>query len=172
MAFFGLAHVGPQSSFLANRKNAFTCALFKLGEFEAAFKAVSYAEHSTCLSLSALGRVLDAVFHGPPPPLELARLDAAMLAEAAAAGTAGLTLEQFLEVIEKLQGQPLEVNTDDYAHYTSFDLLYVGLPLAQLAPLLRSSLSSSLSPPLTSRCTIAPAHTLSPLIAAHTSSAR
>jgi len=124
MAFFGLAHVGPQSSFLASRKNAYTVSLFSLQEFQAAFERTAYAEHCTTLPLAALSRVLDAVFHGPPPALEAARLSAAL---AAAAGEEGaLALEPFLDVIASLQAQPLEVDADAHAHYSSFDQLCVG----------------------------------------------
>jgi hypothetical protein len=121
MAFFGLAHVGPQSSFLSSRKNAYTVSLFSLAEFRAAFERTAYAEHCTTLPLAALARVLDAVFHGPPPELERARLEAAL---AAAAGEAGaLALEPFLDAIAALQAAPLEVDSDAHAHYTSFDQL-------------------------------------------------
>jgi hypothetical protein len=122
MAFFGMAHLGPQNSFLSSRKNAYTVALFSAQEFKAAFERVAYEEAgATALPLSALARVLDAVFHGPPPPLEKARVEAAL---AAAAGEAGaLALEPFLEAIAALQAQPLEVDADAYAHYSSFDQL-------------------------------------------------
>ena len=123
MAFFGLAHVGPQSSFLNNRKNAYTVAIFAASEFAAAFDSVAHAEHCSSLPLSSLEAVLDAVFHGPPPPLELARVRAA-LAEAAGEAAA-LDRDAFLAAIERLQAAPLEVNEDDYAHYKSFNQLCV-----------------------------------------------
>jgi hypothetical protein len=121
MAFFGMAYVGPQSALLQNRKNFYTVAIFKLQEFQTAFERVAYEDHSSSLSLASLSRVLDAVFHGPPPELERQRVDAALAARAGEAGA--LTLEQFLEVISALQATPLEVNSDDYAHYTSFEEL-------------------------------------------------
>ena len=123
MAFFGLAHVGPQSPFLNNRKNAYTVALFSLSEFRAAFERVAHEEHATSLPPAALARVLDAVFHGPPPALEKARIEAALAAAAGAAEGAALPLEAFLDTIAALQAQPLEVDADACAHYTSFDQL-------------------------------------------------
>ncbi len=122
MAFFGLAHVGPQSSFLSNRKNAYTVTLFRLDEFRQAFESVQYKECCSNLTLPQLRLVVDSVFHGPAPALEQARLDAA-LSEAAGGPEGALDLDAFLQVIAALQAQPLEVDRDLHAHYSSFDQL-------------------------------------------------
>lgn len=120
MAYFGLAHLGPQSSFLANRTNAYHCGIFELEDFYAAVRRVCGADAAT-VPLSAAPRVLDFVFHGPPPPLEASRVGAAL--EAAAGGRAELPAADFFAVIAALQREPPAVDEDAYAHYKSFDLL-------------------------------------------------
>ena len=119
MAYFGLAHLGPQSSFLHHRPNAYTVAIFALAEFEAAAARVCGAGSPVPLALAP--RVLDLVFHGPPPPLEAARVAAAL--GAAAGGRAALPLADFLAAIGALREAPLEVDAGDYAHYASFGVL-------------------------------------------------
>lgn len=120
MAYFGLAFVGPQSSFLANRLNSYHVGIFERADFEAALQRVLGGAES--LPLSKAPAVLDLVFHGPPPPLEAARVGAAL--EAAAGGRDELPVAEFLEVIAALQaaGAPA-VDEDACAHYTSFDQL-------------------------------------------------
>ena len=132
MAYFGLAFVGPQSSFLANRLNAYHLGIFERVDFERAIERVLGAGAAS-LPLSKAPAVLDLVFHGPPPPLEAARVGAAL--EAAAGGAGELPVAEFLAVIASLQaaGAPA-VDEDACAHYTSFDLLRACAPPLTAAP--------------------------------------
>jgi len=126
MAFFGMAYLGPQSYMKDLRLNTYTVSLFSLDEFLEAFvsqckREMYYNVDNPTLPVSSLSAVLDIVFHGPPPALEKARVDAALLE--ASEGDDSMSLSRFLEVIESLQQQPLIVDEDKYAHYKSFDQL-------------------------------------------------
>jgi hypothetical protein len=128
MAFFGLAHLGPQSTMLNLRLNSYSVSLFTLDEFKEAFIRTARTDvtpqgEEPALPLPSLKVVLDTVFHGPVPPLELTRVTAALEAGLAQRGTDTLSLSDFLLVIEGLQTQPLEVDEDNYAHYRSFNQL-------------------------------------------------
>lgn len=110
------------------RLNSYSVSLFSLEEFREAFIRTAKTDvtpqgDEPSLPLPSLKVVLDVVFHGPVPPLELTRVTAALEAGLAQRGTDTLSLSDFLLVIEDLQHQPLEVNEDNYAHYRSFNQL-------------------------------------------------
>lgn len=124
MAFFGLTALGPQEQFKAARLEAYTCELFELKEFAAAFDAVSPA--GAPLPAAKLDEVFRRVFHGPLPAPEADKVArhfrARGLALSAEAEVPRLAFMQAVEALREAEAAaPFDVG--EAAHYTSSEML-------------------------------------------------
>ena len=124
MAFFGITALGPQEQFKAARLEAYTCELFEMSEFAAAFDAVSPG--GAPLAAAKLDEVFRRVFHGPLPGPEadkIARHFAARgLARSAEEAVPRLA---FLQAVEALRAEEAATPFDvgEAAHYQSSEML-------------------------------------------------
>ena len=124
MAFFGLTALGPQEQYKAARLEAYTCELFELREFAAAFDAVSPA--GAPLPAAKLDEVFRRVFHGPLPAPEADKVArhfrARGLAQSAEEEVPRLAFMQAVESLREAEAAaPFDVG--EAAHYSSSEML-------------------------------------------------